>query len=509
MGGSLDRAQQTEYHPGEPVSQWLADALLECHPIARRIASKEPEECTREGYDITGLDAALGDALESECDGAEGMGLLGHLADARTWARAYGGGALVLFVDDGRAPSEPIDRTRIRRVNGIMSADRWELHPTQWAMDRREGLAIGTPRLYQFHMNRQGGASQTMAVHAHRVIRIRGLPLPRRLTQMRQGWDGSIFDLCFPSIRDRDTTLLQIAEAVRLLNQGVLTSPALNAAIDTGPGGADVFMNRLEMMRLFMGAYGEIGLGQGETYEIKNRSLAGLDAADRAASAALVAAADGMPRLVLLGEVTSGFSNASDGEMRAWYDQCAARQPKIYTPAVRRVIDLVMLSHEGPTGGQRVPYEVEWRPLYQLSESERADLDLKRAQRRQVDIAARVVAPEQAQREPSVVELYGAPEAPPPPMDTSEPLDSDAPLADAPDDQPEPEGVVSLVAAAPSTKPIPPDLLTPADAGEMIGVTSQKIRSWMRRGVLEYWGFDGDWRCSAADLAKMGQQHVV
>jgi phage-related protein (TIGR01555 family) len=509
MGGSLDRTQATTYHPGDPVDQWLADALLECHPIARRIAAREGEECTREGYDVTGpaLDPGLGDAIEAACDGDGGMGLLGHLADARTWARAYGGGALVLFVDDGRPADQPIDRQNIRRVNGVMSADRWELTVQQWAMDRREGLQVGAPRLYQFNLNHSGGG-QMMRVHASRVIRVRGLPLPRRLTMRRQGWDGSIFDQCFAAIRDRDTTLLQIAEAVRMLNVGTLTTPSLNAAVETD-GGAEAFMARLELLRATSGMYGDIGLGMGETYEIKTRTLGGLGEAAAAMVNALVAAADGMPRLVLLGEVTAGFSNASDGEMRSWYDQCAARQPKIYTPAIRAVIDLVLLSHEGPTQGRLVPYEVEWRPLYQLSEAERAALDLQRAQRRQVDIASRVVSPEQAQRgDPSVVELYGDLEPPlPDPME--EPLEGDEPLVDAPDEPGESEGVVSLTAAPPSSKPIPPDLLTTAAAGEIIGVKSQRVRSMMRKGVLPYWDFDGDWRCSAADLATVGQRHVV
>lgn len=507
MGGSLDHAQQATYHPGDPVDQYLADSLLECSAVARRIAAKEPEECTREGYDITSVDPELGDRIEAACDGDGGLGLLGHLADARTWARAYGGGALVLFVDDGRRPWEPVDRANIRRINGITSADRWELSVQEWGRDQAEQRTFMQPRIYQFMMN-TGGGSGSMRVHADRIVRIPGVSLPRRRKLVRQGWDNSVFDLCFAELRAYGTTHVQTAEAVRLLTQGVLTSPALNAAVETAEG-TQAFMTRLELMRETMGLYGEMGLGMGETYEIHARPLSGLDAAIKAARDALVAASDGMPRLVLLGEVTAGFSNSSDGELRAWYDQCAARQPKIYTPAVRRVVDLVMLSHEGPTGGRLVPYEVEWRPLYQMSDSERAALDLQRAQRRQIDIASRVVSPEQVQHgDPSVVETYGPVEALPPDP-TEEPLDSDEPLADAPSEPGEEEGVVSLVPAGPSQDPIPADLLTPAEAGQVIGVTSQKIRSMMRRGVLDYWLFGDEWRCSAADLAKLGRRHVA
>lgn len=511
MGGAADRTQRTEFVPGYPVDRAMADALLQFQPQARRIAAQEAEDATREGYDLVQMDAGTADAIEQACEGGdtgEGLGLLGCLAEARTWARAYGGGAMVALVDDGRPYHEPIDRANIRRVRGLLSATRYDLPVVQWGSDPHEARTFGRPRVYQLNLQRGGGVGQTFRVHADRVIRLRGVPLPRHLSLQRQGWDGSVYDLVFSALRGYGVTLANVHEAVGLLNQGVLTSPALQAGLETTEGMA-VFQARLQALHAGMGAYNEAALGGGETYEIHNRSLAGLDAAIKAAVDALVAAADGMPRLVLLGEVTAGFSNASDGELRTWYGVCASRQPRIYTPPVRRVIDLVQLSHEGPTGGRLLPYGVDWRPIWALTETEQAARDLSRAQRRSVDIACLAASPKEVRRgDPSLIELYGPlDQEPSPDLPGSEPVDPDAPLADAPDDPTDPEGVVSLVAAPPSRKPIPTDLLSPADAGLMAGLTSQKIRSMMRRGVLEYWDFDGQWRCSAADLAALGSSH--
>lgn len=504
MGGPLDRSQRDEYVAGLPVDQWLADALLETNAIARRIAAREAEDCTREGYDITGMDPGLADALEQYCEGGDdqdGLGVLGALAEARTWARAYGGGALVLLVDDGRDPHEPIDRANIRRVRGVLSANRYELPVQAWDH-------AGNPLMYRVQLNSPGGRSRVWNVHADRIVRLRGQPLPRHLSHRRQGWDGSIFDTVYAPLRAYGSTHVQACEAVGLLNQGVLTSPGLTDALETEEG-ARVFQMRLEAMRMAMGTYGEVALGDKETYEIHNRSLAGLGDAVKAAVDALVAAADGMPRLILLGEPTAGLSDTTGGELRMWYDTCSSRQPKIYTPALKRVIRLVMLSHEGPTGGRAMKFDVEWRPLWQETETTRADLDLKRSQRRSVDIAAGVVTTAEARRDPSVVEVYGelGPEAPSLEPPGSEPLDSDEPLVDAEHEPVEPEGVVTLAPEPPSTKPMPPDLMEPAEAAKLARISTHRIRKLMRSGALPYWSWGGADRVSLDDVTRLGQQH--
>jgi phage-related protein (TIGR01555 family) len=511
QGGITDRTAQTSWDPGYPVDQWLADALLSANPVARRIAAQEPDDATREGYDLVGLDPGVADAVEQACEGGEqgrGLGLLSVLAKARTWARAYGGGALVLLVDDGRPYDQPIDRSNIRAVRGVLDADRYELTVQQYGRDPQEPQTYGRPRLYRLNLNRGGGVGQVATVHADRVVRLGGVPLPRRLQLQRQGWDGSIFDQCFSALRNYGATLDQVAEAVSMLNQGTLTSEALAEGLETDQGPA-IWDARMQALRRSAGLYNDIALGKGETYEVHNRSMAGLGEAVLALEDALIAAADGMPRLVVLGKLTAGFSNGSNGEMRAWYDTVAARQPRHYTPAVQAVVDLVMLSHEGPTGGQRLPYSVEWRPLWALSEIEQAQRDLARAQRRATDLVARVVDRPEVRREPSVVELYGpldpdAPEEGPP---GSEPIDTDAPLADAPDDGVMPEGVVSLVSTPPSTKPMPSDLLTEGQACEAARINVRRLRRLMRNGSLPYWDFGGEWKVSAADLAALGSSH--
>lgn len=586
-GGPTDRARHDEYVAGPPVDMWLADSLLETNAIAHRIAAQEPEDATREGYDLVRpgaprgakperLDAEIADAVEEACEAGSdgrGLGLLSCLARARTWARAHGGGAIVPLVDDGRQPWEPIDRANIRRVVGLLDADRWELPVVEWG---RDGQAL----TYQLQLNRPGGGLGSMRVHRDRVIRLDGKALPRRRSMVRQGWGASVFDAVFRPLANYGVTLAETQEAVRKLNQGVLTMTAMGAGLEV-EGGAELIQARLVALSKALGTYNEVAIGQGESYQIHNRSISGIGDAVKAAVDALVAAADGLPRLKLLGEVTAGFSNASDGELRAWYDLVAAQQPVHYTPAVSQVVRLVMLSHEGPTQGRLVPFGVQWRPLWALSETEAAARDLSRSQRRQVDISSTAISAAEARQDPALIELYGIETEPSAPLApaTEEPdvavdpggvnaaadlalngaqaqalvsivqsvvlgeiprasgveiikamlpsmpaaaerivatagteafvSTAAPPIQDLPDQPVEDEIDPDLAPAAlPSHKPMPPDLLSCKDAAAMAGISTAKLKRMCRSGELDYWDFGGQWRVSAADLARLGQAHV-
>lgn len=549
MGGPMDRSQYDLYVAGDPIDEWTADALLETNALARRIASREPEDCTREGYDLEGLDPGLAADLEAAIEGGDrgrGLGLLDTLAEARTWARAYGGGAVVMLIDDGRDPHEPVDLANIRAIRGVLSATRYELTVQQWGSDTKEPRTFGRPRLYRLQLNRGGTVGQIMTVHADRVVRVRGMPLPRKLMLRRDGWDGSVFDLVYAALRAYGATHIQTVEAVTKLNQGVLTSPALTDALETEDG--QVFQQRLEAFAQAMGTYGEAAIGQEETYQIHNRSLSGIGDAVRAARDALVAAADEMPRLVLLGEPTAGLGDTTGGELRLWYDVCASRQPRYYTPAVEAVVDLVMLSHEGPTGGRRHPYRVVWRPLWQMDEAERAGLELQQAQRRMTDIQSSTVSVPEARTDKGLADLYELRRATEPMV---EPGPGDEPLGETVEGTPVAEaalngaqikslveivqavalgelprdsamGIIgasfpllrgreaevlgsaedpgagilgdltsapiegqddaSLVQALPSIEPPPPDLMSPRDAGEMFGVPTATISRLIAKG---------------------------
>lgn len=407
LGGPHDRAQADEYVEGVPVDRVLADALIQYNGVGRRVIAREPEDCTRQGYELKDMDPGLAQELEAMCDGdgAESLGALRAIRESRMWARAFGGGAIIPLLDDAREPHEPIDWGGIRAVRGLLVVDRWELPVVDYGRDPREPRTFAKPRTYNLQPA-YGGVSYR--IHADRVIRMGGAQLPRRIMLRRQGWDGSVFDLIYAQLRAYGSSHAYAAEALSLLTQGVLKSPSLDAALETADGPA-IVQNRLEAMRLAMGLFGEMAISGQEDYQIHARPLTGLGDAIKAAVDALVMVSD-MPRAVLNGEMPGGLTRSSvSPELLIWYDHCASMQPEHYTPALRRILDLVLRSHEGPTGG-RVPtgWSIEWNPLVQESEDQKAARRLTNAQARAADVATMVVSPAEVRAgDRELQELYG------------------------------------------------------------------------------------------------------
>jgi phage-related protein (TIGR01555 family) len=384
----------------------------------------------------------------------------------------------------------------------LLVVDRWELPVMDYGRDPLDPATFGRPRSYQLQPA-YGGVS--FRIHASRVIRMGGVPLPRRLMLRRQGWDGSVFDLVYAQLRAYGSSHAYAAEALSLLTQGVLQSPGLDAALETTEGPA-VVQARLEAMRLAEGIFSTMAIGEKETYTVHARPLSGIGDAIKAAVDALVVVSD-MPKAVLLGEMPGGLNRgAISPEMQIWYDHCSSQHREHYTPPLRRILDLVFRSHEGPTRGQ-VPHgwTVEWRPLVQESADALAQRRLILAQARAADIAAMLVSPAEVRAgDRDLQEQYGLDPAAlaEPPLDpTAEPQ-----VVEAGDDAV--ELAAALAPAGPSQDEPPADLVDPRDVAERLGVSTRRVTGAMARGPqqggLRWWPVYGKRMVSMAEaLAKV------
>lgn len=439
QGGALDRHNHTTFVAPIPLDQASIDALMRFHAIARRIVTREPEDAVRAGYSIGNVPGTVSDAIfkaadGSNDDGTEGLGMLRALRKAHMWRRAYGGGAILCMVDDGREWSEPIDKANIRKVHGFEVFTRMEVTVSSWGLDPEEPQTFNRPKYYQI-----GARGRTLdRVHASRVIRLKGIDLPMDQEIAIGGWGGSVLDLTWEAIRNYADTCNYSAELVGLLTQDVFKTADMGSAIDAGDAG-DVIA-RVEALRAAMGVMGALVIDkEKEDYQIAQRSLQGLKDTAEIAERHLVASSE-QPRSVLFGEVPGGLNSGSNfGELEIWYGHVGSERADKYTSPARRMLALIMLSKEGPTSG-RLPagWTLEWGDLWVLSDQEKADLALKGAQRRSIDVQSGAVSADEVRQDPQLVELYTInpnEEAPAPPAEapalveaTSDEYDDDSEL---------------------------------------------------------------------------------
>lgn len=498
QGGVADRNAWTWFAPPLQLDASTIDDMLRFQAIGRRIVNREPDDCTREGYAVTGLEPGIAKALldlaeGTNDDGTPGLDVSAKVADARRWARAFGGGAVYVLADDGQPASAPIDLRRLRAVRGLHAMDRFEIAVARYGMDPSNRATYGRPVMYQVG----GSGHRPELVHASRVVPLQGNRLPLRVMLRNGGWGGSVLDLVWAELRNYGTTNDYVTTAITKMTQGVLSSTALADAVDAGD--QDLVIKRVEALSAAMGVLGDLAIDKDrESYQVVQRSLSGIGEASDVVINALIAATD-MPRSILMGLTPSGLNNGENsGELEAWYGHCESLHKPIYTPAVRRILYLILASREGPTGGQ-VPsgWEIEWRPLWTETESEKEDRRQKAAARRSLDVNAGIVSPTEARRDRDVVEAYGiAPgsEAPPPP---EQPGGGFGGMDELEDDEGEPgDGPLPFETVIPKGE----TLMTKNAIAEQTGFSPNTIAGLAKRGQIRRWKLGGSVRFSMREV---------
>lgn len=492
LGSGIDRDDETVFDPGVPMPHPIADAFLEFNAIARRIVNREPDDASREGYWIEGVPETLSETILNYAEDTTDQGLtaLGTLCDARRWSRAYGGGAVIGLLDDGRMAHEPLDLASLRAVRGLEAVDRYELTPLQIGRDPNNPSTFGKTEIYSL----SGHLGAAATIHASRVIPFDGIPLPRRVKRQRNGWGGSVLDLIREELQNYGVAHRLVPRLLSRLTQGVFKSAHLgDAVLAENPQQA---ANRMEAIRVAQGIMGDIMLDEEhESYELHQRQLSGMKDAIDAVVAALVAA-DEMPRSILLGETPGGLNAGENaGEIRAWYDVVATRQKNLYGPRLRRILRWIMRSHEGPTAGvEPEGWRIEWAPLWQLTETEQAALELSRAQRRQIDVTSTVVSAAEVRRDPALVELYGIDPTAPPPADAT----LDPGMGDV-DDEIE---LMPTVSASPGDMPPGEALISARTAAQRLGCSPGTVHAGAARGEYPAWRVGSGWRFAWSLIAE-------
>ena len=357
---------------GEFLSLVDLGNLYDYDGIAARIVDAVPKHALRQGVTVSTGDAAEETAIT---DALAALHLVETTRLAWTWGRAFGGGALYLGCDDGRAPDEPLDERNLRSVDWVTDIDRRDLMPMTW---EHGGKNFGKPRLYR--LTRMGGTeTESVTVHASRIVRFEGTSPTRRRRLQLQGWGDSVLQRVYAELQAARAAFAASGVLLQEASQGVLKIKDLMSmmASDTD----DTIKRRLELMNASRSNANALLLdADGESFErVEVGALTGVvDVMDRMMN--MVSATSGIPVTVLMGQAPAGLNATGDADIRSWYDEVSSERTQMLDPKLRRVIGLVLRSKDGPTGGREPKgWKTVWPSLWQMTPTEQADLRNKQA----------------------------------------------------------------------------------------------------------------------------------
>lgn len=367
-----------------------AEDLYAADDIARKIVERIPKEGTRKWIEITNVKPDVKIAFTKEF---KKLNAVHQFEKAWRWARLYGGAVLYLNIDDGEDPSLPINFIRAKSIKNLLILHRHELSVEFSSIEKNiDSPNFGLPTLYRVH---QHTAKQNTLIHHERILRFDGVELPLTLFIKNGYWHDSVLSSLKSAIINYSQTHDNLASIFQDFRQRVMKIDQFAQMV--GADEDDLLIKRMEIQDLIKSNFKTDMIDKEDELEIVQTSLAGVKDTVTMVNNRLVSGSN-FPHTVLLGESPKGgLSDKGESQNRDWYDFIAEEQQNILQQPVTTLIAYLMKVKEGPTKGKIIDeLDFEFRSLWQMSDEQRAKMELDIAKKDEIYIQNQVVSPEEA-----------------------------------------------------------------------------------------------------------------
>lgn len=205
-------------------------------------------------------------------------------------------------------------------------------------------------------------------VHESRLLVFPGQATSRWARVQMRGWGDSIFTRCDETLAQFNQTWGGVAILMSEYSQGVLKLEGLAELLAAGK--EEAVTKRAMMLAMGQSIARVRLLDATEEFKRETISLGSVPEILEQFAFRLAAAA-GLPVSILMGDEPKGLNATGNSTVRFFYDQIAARQERDMLPQLRRLVRLLMLCADSPTGGvEPEQWSLEARPLWQETPTE-------------------------------------------------------------------------------------------------------------------------------------------
>lgn len=332
--------------------------------LMRKIVDIPPLDMTREWRAWQAKDTAI-EAIEK----AERRLQIQHKAKrALTLARLWGGGMLVLGVNDGSDTMQPL---RPVQKDGLAFVHVLSRHQVTIG-DQITDIAspwYGEPEYYQLNDGNR------LKLHPSRVVPFVGQKAPEGTIQIDSWfWGDPLLLSIRQALQNADMAQDGFAALIDEAKVDILKIPNMMANV-----GTEDYQQRL-LQRLMSAQIGKstwraLMIDAEEEWEQRQVNWAGMPDVLNSYLQIVAGAAD-IPVTRLLGQSPRGLQSNGDGEERDYHAMIAARQDEALQPALDRLDEVLIPSALGSR-----PSDIWWKfnPLDKLTPKDAAEVESKRA----------------------------------------------------------------------------------------------------------------------------------
>ncbi len=349
------------------ISQNQLDQLYYGNGLVKTIVQIVPEEMLSKGFVVEG------DENNYVNSKLESLDALSKIMEMFYWARLYGGGIIVMGLDDFRDVDQPVNLDTLRNITYLHVFDRYQVNQGQLPEIDKDinSPNYGYPIYYTIRFTLGDGSFQEIKVHYSRVLRADGIILPARLRYENQWWGESEIQACMNEIKSFGISMGNISALIHRFAIPVFGIKGLSDNLNCG-NEANV-AHRIRMANVGMSNLNMTVKDTEETFEIVNTPLNGIsEVIDRFMMN--VSSVTRIPVSLLFGRSAAGLNSTGEHDTNSFYDYICQQQNKKLKPVLEKLIKYIMLSKDGDFGGlEPENWSIVFNPLMQNSPLEDAN----------------------------------------------------------------------------------------------------------------------------------------
>ena len=401
MGTERDKNTATAY-AFTPTNKGQLDAAYRSDWISRKVIDIPAYDATREWRtwqaettditDLTNLEKALNVQKKTQM--------------ALQRSRLYGGAALIMGVNDGNAPDEPLDPEKVGKdtFKWLHCVSRYELTagPIDWNI---ASPYFGTPAYYQRQLQissataaskeqqaeaeaeaKRFSSGGSLKIHPSRIVRFIGLECPEM--NMADGWGDSVLQLCQDAIIQLGTVASSLAALVQEAKIDIVKIPELSERM-SNKDYEKRLTDRFALSAMLKSIYSIMLLDKEEEWERVEQQFTGMPEVMQSFMLMVCGAAD-IPATRFMGQSPKGMNATGDSDTRNYYDKVSTDQETTVAPALDTLDVLLQRSALGSTPDGLY---YEWNPLWQMDDVQKTAIEVQRSTVVQADVTMGLIDP--------------------------------------------------------------------------------------------------------------------
>ena len=381
-GTSQDSSEAYRFVNEPIVPDMQLTGLYEGNGLFAKIIDAPAEEAIKHGFKLNLQNEDIETFVREALDDLDWER---NAMKAIKWARLYGGSIIVMLIDDGCGLEEPVNWENVRSIDELRVFERAVVQPDYTSLYQQDyggkgpGNRVskfGCPEFYYV-----SSIYGSFTVHESRCLVFKNGDLPESTTNaVYRMWGEPEYIRLKRALTETLTTHANGSKLLDRMVQPIYSMKGLSQLLATQDG-EDQALRRLQLIDMARGLLSSIAIdADGENYDFKTFQLSGVkDIQD--ASCVMLSAISRIPQTILYGRSPAGMDATGDSDLENYYSFVTEniQKPEV-RPNLRTLLDVIFRAGISSGAIREEPkYNLEFNPLWSMSEEQKANIDKMRA----------------------------------------------------------------------------------------------------------------------------------